>query len=137
MKYITLTVDAVIPYKGKVVLVERTNEPFKGYYALPGGIVEYGESVEEALLREVREETGLKGKVYKLVGIYSDPKRDPRGHFVSACFIVIPVGGELKAGSDAKKVNLFHLNSLPKLAFDHEKMIKDAEGDLHGILSKM
>ncbi|MCS7121391.1 MAG: NUDIX hydrolase [Archaeoglobaceae archaeon] len=137
MKCITLTVDAVIPYQGKIVLVKRLNEPFKGYYALPGGIVEYGERVEDAVLREVEEEVGLKGEVYKLVGVYSDPNRDPRGHFVSICFIVIPKGGELRAGSDAKEVALFSINSLPKLAFDHEKMVKDAEVYLIGILSKV
>ncbi len=137
MKCITLTVDAVIPYEGKIVLIKRLNEPYKGYYALPGGIVEYGERVEDAVLREVEEETGLIGKVHSLVGVYSDPHRDPRGHFVSICFIVIPTGGELKAGSDAKEVELFGLDNLPKLAFDHERMIKDAEEMLHGILSEM
>lgn len=135
MKCITLTVDAIIPYRGKIVLIKRLNDPFKGYYALPGGIVEYGERVEEAVLREVEEETGIEGKVHSLVGVYSDPDRDPRGHFVSVCFIVLPVGGELKAGSDAKEVSLFSPDSLPNLAFDHEKMIKDAEGMLRGILS--
>ncbi|MET1124003.1 MAG: NUDIX hydrolase [Archaeoglobaceae archaeon] len=137
MKCITLTVDAIIPYEGKIVLVKRLNEPFKGYYALPGGIVEYGESCEEAVLREVEEETGLKGKIHGLVGVYSDPNRDPRGHYVSVCYVVLPVGGELRAGSDAKEVALFDLNSLPKLAFDHEKMIKDAEAMLRGILSEV
>ncbi len=137
MKCITLTVDAIIPYEGKIVLIKRKNDPFKGFYALPGGIVEYGESVESAVLREVEEETGLEGEIYKLVGVYSDPNRDPRGHFVSICFIVLPKGGELKAGSDAKDVALFSLDSLPKLAFDHEKMIKDAEAMLRGVLSKV
>jgi 8-oxo-dGTP diphosphatase len=137
MKCITLTVDAIIPYEGKIVLIKRGCEPFKGCYALPGGIVEYGEKVEDAVLREVKEETGLDGKIYKLVGVYFDPARDPRGHFVSICYVVVPVGGELKAGSDAKEVELFPLDSLPELAFDHGKMIKDAEGDLRGILSKM
>ncbi|MEM1578981.1 MAG: NUDIX hydrolase [Archaeoglobaceae archaeon] len=137
MKFITLTVDAIIPYKGKIVLIKRANDPFKGYYALPGGIVEYGESVEEAVLREVEEETGLKVKIHSLVGVYSDPKRDPRGHYVSICFITIPVGGELRSGSDAKEVALFDLKELPKLAFDHEKMIRDAEVKLRGILSEM
>ncbi|MCD6494024.1 MAG: NUDIX hydrolase [Archaeoglobaceae archaeon] len=136
MKCITLTVDAIIPYKGKIVLIKRANEPFKGYYALPGGIVEYGEKVEDALLREVEEETGLKGKIYKLVGVYSDPNRDPRGHFVSVCFVV-KCKGELRAGSDAKEVRLFDLENLPKLAFDHEKMIKDAEEIIYGILSEV
>ncbi|MDI9645338.1 MAG: NUDIX hydrolase [Archaeoglobales archaeon] len=137
MRCITLTVDAIIPYEGKIVLIRRLNDPYKGYYALPGGIVEYGERVEDAVLREVEEETGLKGEIYKLVGVYSDPKRDPRGHFVSICFVVLPRGGELKAGSDAKEVALFNLDSLPKLAFDHEKMLKDAEVILRGVLSKM
>jgi len=126
-KCITLTVDAIIPYQGKIIVIRRRNEPFKGYYALPGGIVEYGETVEEAVLREVKEETGLDVKIYKLVGVYSDPKRDPRGHFVSICFITLPVGGELKAGSDAKDIALFSLDNIPKLAFDHNKMIEDAK----------
>ncbi len=61
------------------MLIKRLNEPFKGHYALPGGIVEYGERVEDAVLREVEEETGLKGEIHSLVGVYSDPNRDPRG----------------------------------------------------------
>ncbi len=136
-KCITLTVDAIIPYKGGLVLVRRKNEPFKGKYALPGGIVEYGEKVEEAVLREAEEETGLKCRVEKLVGVYSDPDRDPRGHFVSVCFILLPLGGELKAGSDAADVKVFKLEELPELAFDHERMIRDAEVYLRGILSKV
>lgn len=136
MKCITLTVDAIIPYEGRILLIKRKNEPFKDYYALPGGIVEYGETVEEGLLREVEEEVGVKGKIYKLTGVYSNPARDPRGHFVSVCFIVLPEG-EPKAGSDAKSVEFFGLDALPELAFDHEKIIKDAEGDLRGILSEV
>ncbi|AGK60259.1 ADP-ribose pyrophosphatase [Archaeoglobus sulfaticallidus PM70-1] len=133
---IVLTVDAIVPYRGGIVLIRRKNEPFKGYYALPGGIVEYGESVESAVLRELKEETGLDGKIYKLVGVYSDPNRDPRGHFVSVCFIV-KGKGRLKAGSDAREVGVFSLDELPELAFDHKKMIDSARGDLVGILSKM
>jgi len=130
-----LTVDAIIPYKGGIVLIKRKNEPFKGYYALPGGIVEYGERVEDAAIREVMEETGLECRIKKLVGVYSDPERDPRGHFVSICFLMEVVGGELKASSDAEDVKIFKLKELPKLAFDHEKMIKDAEVLLGGVLS--
>jgi len=126
-KCITLTVDAIIPYKGKIVLIKRKNKPYKDYYALPGGIVEYGESVESALRREAKEETGLDVEPYKLIGVYSQPDRDPRGHFVSICFIALPKGGELKASSDAKEVALFDLDSIPKLAFDHNKMIDDAK----------
>lgn len=137
MRNITLTVDAIVPLDRKIVLIKRKNEPFKDFYALPGGIVEYGETVEDAVLREVEEETGLKGQIHSLVGVYSDPKRDPRGHFVSICFIVLPIGGKLRSGSDAKEVALFGLDELPKLAFDHEKMIRDAEVKLRGILSKV
>ncbi|RLI82790.1 MAG: NUDIX hydrolase [Archaeoglobales archaeon] len=127
MRCITLTVDAIIPYGGGIVLIKRMNEPFKDHYALPGGIVEYGESVEEALVREVKEETGLDVEPYKLVGVYSDPNRDPRGHFVSVCFVAIPRGGELRAGSDAGDVGIFKLSSLPKLAFDHDRMVEDSK----------
>ena len=136
-KCITLTIDAIIPYKKGVVLIKRKNDPYKNCYALPGGVVEYGEKVEDALFREVKEETGLDVEIKKIVGVYSDPKRDPRGHFVSICFLTLPVGGKLKAGSDAKDVKVFYLNSLPKLAFDHERMLEDARDDLHEILSKM
>ena len=137
MKCITLTVDAIIPYYKGIVLIKRKNEPYKDFYALPGGIVEYGEKVEDALLREVKEETGLKVRIRNIVGVYSDPNRDPRGHFVSICFLVIPTGGYLKAGSDAKDIKVFPLDSLPNLAFDHGKMIKDARVDIHAILSQM
>ncbi len=137
MKCITLTVDAIIPVKGKIVLVKRKNPPFRGYYALPGGIVEYGENVENAVLREVEEETGLKGKVHSLVGVYSDPERDPRGHFISICFIVLPESGEIRAGSDAENVALFSLDSIPPLAFDHRKMIEDAKEVLYAVLPQM
>jgi len=134
MKCITLTVDAIIPYKGGIVLIKRRNEPFKDHYALPGGIVEYGEKVEEALVREVKEETGLDVEPYRLVGVYSDPNRDPRGHFVSICFIATPKGGELRANSDAKDVRVFKLDLLPKLAFDHNKMIEDAKPYLRDLI---
>ncbi len=134
---ITLTVDAIIPYQKGIVLVRRAREPFLGFYALPGGIVEYGERVENAVLREVKEETGIEGKIFKLVGVYSEPERDPRGHYVSVCFVVLPEGGELRAGDDAKEVAVFPLNKLPRLAFDHERMVRDAEVILRGILSEM
>ncbi|MBE8539127.1 NUDIX domain-containing protein [Geoglobus acetivorans] len=137
MRCITLTVDAIIPYGNGIVLVKRKNEPFKGSYALPGGIVEYGESVERAVIRETKEETGLDVVVEKLVGVYSDPDRDPRGHFVSICFLTRVVGGELKAGSDAREVKIFKLNELPELAFDHSKMIEDAGVMIRGILSEV
>ena len=136
MRCITLTVDAIIPFEGKIVLIKRKNEPFKDRYALPGGIVEYGERVEEALVREVKEETGLDVEIYRIVGVYSDPNRDPRGHFVSICFVAIPRGGKLEASDDAKEVALFDLDEIPELAFDHNRMIDDAKPILVELLRR-
>ncbi|MHA1581139.1 MAG: NUDIX domain-containing protein [Candidatus Baldrarchaeia archaeon] len=126
----TLTVDAIIKINdNKIVLVKRKNPPYKGWWALPGGIVEYGETVEEAVKREVKEETGLEVEIEKLVNVYSDPNRDPRGHFVSICFLCRKVGGVLKAATDAAEVSVFSLKEVGnlKLAFDHRKMLEDAK----------
>lgn len=131
-----LTVDALIIYEGKIVLIRRKNPPFKGLYALPGGFVEVGETVEQAAIREAKEETGLDIRLIKLLGVYSDPSRDPRGHTVSVCYLAIG-SGNLKAGSDAKDTGLFSPNEIPKLAFDHNKIIENAASDVDGILSEM
>ncbi|WP_010477302.1 NUDIX domain-containing protein [Thermococcus zilligii] len=126
---IGLTVDAVIIYNNGIVLIKRKNEPFKGHYALPGGFVEYGETVEQAVVREAREETGLNIRPIKLVGVYSDPKRDPRGHTVTVAFLCIGEG-ELKAGDDAGEVFVFPVDEALKLplAFDHGEILRDALG---------
>ncbi|HDM24047.1 NUDIX hydrolase [archaeon] len=125
-KHPMIAVDIVIIYCGGIVLVKRKNPPFKGYWALCGGFVEYGETVEEAAIREALEETGLKIKELKLVGVYSDPNRDPRGHVISVAFIA-KGEGKLKAASDAKSVAVFNVNNIPsKLAFDHSKILRDA-----------
>ena len=118
-----LTVDVVIRYHEKIVLVRRKNNPFKDMFALPGGFVDYGETVEYAAIREAKEETGLNIEIVDLVGVYSDPSRDPRGHVVTICYIALGYG-ELKAGSDAKDVELFELSKVPKLAFDHSKIVE-------------
>ena len=125
MKKPSITVDGVIIKNGKILLVKRRNEPFKGKWALPGGFVEYGETVEKAVLREVKEETGMDAKIKKLVGVYSDPARDPRGHTISIVFLLEGKGDAI-AGDDAIEAKFFDLNELPPLAFDHEKIIKDA-----------
>jgi 8-oxo-dGTP diphosphatase len=138
MKPVTplLTVDALIIHKRKLVLVKRKNPPYQGCFALPGGFVEVGETVEAAVAREAKEETGLDIEIIKLQGVYSDPSRDPRGHTVSICYIA-KGSGMLKAGSDAKDTGLFDLNEIPKLAFDHNKIIENAKSDINGILSEM
>jgi len=121
-----LAVDAVVVTESGIVLVRRKNPPFKGKWALPGGFVRYGERVEDALLREVEEETGLKVRIEKLIGVYSDPRRDPRGHVVSVCFRAKATGGELRAGSDAAEVRIFPEIPWNELAFDHAKILIDA-----------
>jgi len=121
-----LMVDVVIKTEGGVVLVKRGREPYKGKWALPGGFVSYGEKVEDAAVREAREETGLKVKLRKLIGVFSDPERDPRGHAVSVCFLADAVGGKLKAGSDAAEARVFKKIPWRELAFDHEVVLKNA-----------
>jgi 8-oxo-dGTP diphosphatase len=88
--------------------------------------VEYGETVEAALRREVFEETGLVVEVRSLVGVYSDPRRDPRGHVVSVAFTAAIVGGVLAGDSDAAKAMLWDITKLPPLAFDHGQIVQDA-----------
>jgi len=124
-----LAVDGVVRlwegerFKG-IVLIERRYEPLG--YALPGGFVEVGETVEEAVLREVKEETGLDAQIVKLLGVYSEPNRDPRFHVVSVVF-VLDAYGEPKGGDDAKKAVVFPIEDLPfdKIVFDHAKILKD------------
>ena len=117
--------DAVLLNKDKVLLVRRGNPPFKGFWALPGGRIEDDETVEHCLIREVKEETGLSVIPLILVGIYSSPKRDPR-KTISASFIVRRVSGTLRPGSDAKEAKWFPVSRLPKLAFDHKLILRDA-----------
>ncbi len=121
----SLTVDGVLCHGESILLIKRKNPPFEGDYALPGGFVEYGETVEEAVIREMKEETGLDCDIEKIVGVYSDPKRDPRGHTISVVFELKKRCGKLKASSDASEVRYFNTKDLPDLAFDHEKIIRD------------
>lgn len=132
-----LTIDVIILYEGGVVLIKRSNSPYKGCYALPGGFVEVGETVEEAAIREAHEETGLNIQLVRLVGVYSRPDRDPRGHTVSICFLARG-SGTLRCGSDAARVDVLAMETVVSwpdgmLAFDHGCMIADALKKPNGI----
>lgn len=121
-----ITVDLVIKRSdGSIVLVKRAFDPFKGYWALPGGFLKFGKSVEETAIREAKEETGLDIEIEDLLGVYSGPERDPRGHIISICLIARYVGGELRAGSDAAEVKSFK-KPPEELAFDHKEMLRKA-----------
>ncbi len=124
-----LTTDCVIyDNERRVLLIRRKNEPFKGAYALPGGFVDVGETMEAACRREVLEETGLAVDELQLVGVYSDPSRDPRGHTVSIVYLtVLPHAPRPKAGSDAEAAEWVTDWRSRKLAFDHAEIIEDAE----------
>ena len=121
-----LMVDVIIPSEGRVVLIRRGSDPYEGLWALPGGFVEVGETTEDAAAREAKEETGLDVEIVHLVGVYSDPDRDPRGHNVSVAFVVRVIGGDLTAASDAAEVSVLDPNSV-ELAFDHAKIVADAD----------
>jgi 8-oxo-dGTP diphosphatase len=109
---------------GKILLIKRGREPFKGEWALPGGRIEEDETAEQCLKREMKEETGLDVEPIKLTGLYSDPKRDPRG-IIAATYLVKRISGEPKAGDDAAELKWFELENLPELATDHKKMIEE------------
>ena len=124
-----LTTDGIIEiyededFKG-IVLIERKNEP-RGL-ALPGGFVDVGEKVEDALMREMKEETNLDVSISRVLGIYSDPKRDPRFHTASVVYVA-KAKGEPQGGDDAKEAKLYSLDAIPmeKLVFDHTKIVQD------------
>jgi len=117
--------DMVLVESGKVLLIRRGSEPFKGEWAVPGGRLEDNETAEECARREMREETGLDVEIVGLSGIYSDPGRDPRGIIVAA-YLVRRVGGTLKAGDDASEAAWFPLDAIPKLCTDHNRIVDDA-----------
>lgn len=125
------TVDIIIEIPcfgdgGGIVLIKRSNPP-RGW-ALPGGFIDYGESAENAAVREAKEETGLDVQLERQLGTYSAPDRDPRQHTISVVFIAT-ASGQPKAGDDAALAKIFPLDDLPdKLAFDHGEILHDYLG---------
>lgn len=119
-----LTTDGILVSDSKILLVKRIWDPFKGEYALPGGFVEYGETVEQCVLREVEEETGYETGIERLLGVYSSLDRDPRGHTVSVVFVLSLKGGTL-SDSDETHTEWLMLEKIPPLAFDHDEILAD------------
>jgi 8-oxo-dGTP diphosphatase len=122
----------VIDSERRLLLIRRGHPPFKGKYALPGGFVDVGETVEDACRRELREETGLVVGRLELIGIYSDPGRDPRGHTCSVAFLARVARATATAGDDAAAVEWVKLSAKPELAFDHARIVSDARRKLRG-----
>jgi len=116
------TVDIIIRFQDGIVLIKRNNPP--PGWALPGGFVDYGEALEEAAIREAREETGLTVHLVGQLHTYSDPGRDSRLHTISTVFIADGTG-TLRAGDDAGAAAVFKKETLPSLAFDHARILAD------------
>ena len=123
-----LTVDCVLfDAMGRVLLIRRKHPPFEGAYALPGGFVDIGETVEAACRRELLEETGVTAGKLSLLGVYSDPARDPRGHTASVVYWGRVRSATPAAGDDAAAAEWVDAWRQQTLAFDHAKILADAE----------
>jgi len=116
-------VDGIIERDDKLLLARRKKDPFKGSLSFPGGKVDEGEKVEDALKRELKEETNFDIEPTDILGVYSDPSRDPRGHRVSITFIATIKSGEAKAADDAESIVWLPINEQQDLAFDHNKIL--------------
>ena len=121
----SVMVDAVVIENEKLLLVTRKKDPFKGFLTFPGGKVDEGEKVEDAVKRELREETSLDIEPTDILGVYSDPSRNPRGHRISVAFIAKVISGEAKPSSDAESIEWLSVNEIKELGFDHNKILKD------------
>jgi mutator protein MutT len=121
------TVDIIVIDGERVVLVKREKEPFKGQWVFPGGFVEYGETVEDAALRELLEETGIEAEIQAILGVYSKPERDPRAHHISVVFIADYIIGNPKGGDDAAEAAWHQLDELtPRdVACEHGQILSD------------
>lgn len=121
-----LATDAVIVIDGEVVLLERDQSPYEGYWVLPGGVVEQGETVREACVREAGEEVDLDVKVVEFVGLYDDPDRDERGNVSAAYRCRSTDGSGPRAAEEARRVDTFDPADLPEMGFDHAQIVADA-----------
>jgi 8-oxo-dGTP diphosphatase len=133
----SVTVDIVVfqsrPDSLHVLLIQRGREPYKGYWALPGGFVEMDEPLEATARRELQEETGLSVPRLDQLGAYGDPERDPRGRVISIVYLALlpkKAASQVAGASDASRAAWFPINDLPSLAFDHDKILQDARRNL-------
>jgi len=120
-------VDVIVhsPEEGDVLLIRRNKDPYEGLWALPGGFVQVGEKLEDAAARIAKDEAGLEVGDVRLVGVYSDPDRDPRGHNISCAFLAAGWSGEPSPGSDAAEIAFVDPSEV-ELGFDHQRIISDA-----------
>ncbi len=126
--YPAIAVDVIVERDDHLLVVLRKKDPFKGSLAIPGGFMNEGERVEDAATRELLEETNLNIELIDILGVYSAPNRDPRGHVVSIVFVAKMIGGNAKAGDDADSFEWLTIEDLIKnkrVAFDHIKLIED------------
>jgi len=121
-----LTADAVWIHRGRLLVVRRGRPPFRGSWALPGGFVEPEETVEHAVARELREETGLVGTAGAIVGVYSGPDRDPRQPTTTVAYLIRGRARAPTAGDDAAGAVWLPIRAARPLAFDHERIVRDA-----------
>ncbi len=120
--------DPVIIRDSMILLGKRAEEPFVGYWVLPGGMVEQGESVREACVREAKEETNLDVKIISFLGLFDRPDRDPAKGSVSAAFLCVPLSGEVRRNEEASDMRWFPLDRLPeRIGFDHREVIEKAK----------
>lgn len=123
----SLAVDCIVfDDRDRLLLIRRRHPPFEGQFALPGGFVDYGETTEAAAGRELLEETGLTARTLRLVGVYSDPKRDPRGHTIGVAYLTTIEDGVPAAGDDAAEAEFRDDWQELDLAFDHNVIVRDA-----------
>jgi len=125
-----VTTDCVVfgldGHELKVLLIERGNEPYKGFWAFPGGFLNMDETAEQGALRELKEETGLDLRYIKQIGAFSDVNRDPRGRVITIAFYTLTKKTKVQGGDDATKAQWFAPNEMPPLAFDHDQMLQKA-----------
>jgi 8-oxo-dGTP diphosphatase len=127
-----LTVDAVWIRRGTVLLVRRGRPPFRGQWALPGGFVGFRETVEDAVVRELFEETGLRARPELIVGVYSGPDRDPRKPTTTVAYLMRGRGGRPEGSDDAADAAWIPLQDANSLAFDHDRIVLDARRLIRG-----